>query len=89
MALGAQRQHVLKMVMGDGMRLAVVGVAIGMAASFALTRLMASLLFGVSATDPLTFAIVPAILIIVALAACSVPARRAIKTNPLVALRYE
>jgi len=89
MALGAQRQHVLKMVVGDGMRLAVIGVAIGLAASFALTRLMSSLLFGVSATDPLTFAIMPAVLILVALAACSVPARRAIKTNPLVALRYE
>jgi len=89
MALGAQRLHVLKMVVGDGMRLAVTGVAIGLMASFGLTRLMSSLLFGVSATDPLTFAIVPTVLIIVALAACSVPARRAIKTDPLVALRYE
>ena len=89
MALGAQRQHVLRMVVGDGMRLAVIGVVIGLAVSLGLTRLMSSLLFGVSATDPLTFAIVPAVLIIVALAACSVPARRAIKTDPLVALRYE
>ena len=89
MALGAQRRHVLRMVVGDGMRLAVIGVVIGVAVSFGLTRLMSSLLFGVSATDPLTFAIVPAVLIIVALAACSIPARRAIKTDPLVALRYE
>lgn len=89
MALGAQRQHVLKMVVGDGMRLAATGVVIGLAASFGLTRLMSSLLFGVSATDPLTFAVMPTVLIIVALAACSVPARRAVKTDPLIALRYE
>jgi putative ABC transport system permease protein len=89
MALGAQRQHVFRMVVGDGMRLAVTGVVIGLAASYGLTRLMSSLLFGVSASDPMTFASVPMILLIVALAACSAPARRAIRTDPMVALRYE
>lgn len=89
MALGAQRQHVIRMIVGDGMRLAFTGVVIGLAASFVLTRLMSSLLFGVSPSDPLTFATVPMVLIVVALAACTVPARRAIKTDPVVALRCE
>ena len=89
MALGAQGQHVLRMVVGDGMRLALTGVGIGLAGSFAVTRLMSDLLFGVRVSDPLTFAIVPTVLIVVALGACSVPSRRAVKTDPLVALRHE
>ncbi len=89
MALGAQGRDVLKLVVGQGMLMAFVGVAIGLAASFALTRVMSSLLFEVSATDPLTFISIPLLLIGVALAACAVPARRATQVDPMVALRYE
>jgi len=89
LALGAQRGDVLHMVLKQGATMALVGVAIGMAAALGLTRLMASLLFGVTAHDPLTFGLVVALLMLVALLACFVPARRAMKVDPMVALRYE
>ncbi|HVH72274.1 MAG TPA: ABC transporter permease, partial [Candidatus Dormibacteraeota bacterium] len=89
LALGAQQGNVLQMVLGQGANMALVGVAIGMGAAFALTRLMTSLLFGVTAHDPITFAAVAALLVLVALLACYVPARRAMRVDPTVALRYE
>lgn len=89
MALGAQRSHVLKIVMGKAAILAAIGVAIGLAAGAGLTQLMSKILYGVSATDPLTFAVVAIVLTAVALAACYIPARRAMAVDPIVALRYE
>ncbi len=89
LALGAQAGSVLKLVIGQGMKLVVIGVVIGLAGSFGLTRLMAKLLFGVGPTDPLTFISVAALLMLVALFACFIPARRATKVDPMVTLRHE
>jgi predicted permease len=89
MALGADRKDVLRMVVADGIRLAAAGIAIGLGVSFALTRLMAGLLFGVSASDPRTLGAVTLLLIAVVLVACYVPARRAAKVDPMIALRCE
>jgi putative ABC transport system permease protein len=89
LALGAQRSDVLRLILGQGTGVALTGIGLGIVASLALTRMMASLLFGVSPTDPLTFAGVATLLITVALAACYIPARRAMRVDPMVALRWE
>ncbi|HUZ93656.1 MAG TPA: ABC transporter permease [Edaphobacter sp.] len=89
MALGAQRSDVLRLVVGEGARMAGVGVVLGIVASLVITRLMSSLLFGISATDPLTFVCVAVLLSLVALAASYIPAHRAMRVNPVTALRYE
>jgi predicted permease len=89
MALGAQPHHVLKLILGQGLRLIAGGIVLGLAAAFALTRLMSTLLFGVSTTDPSTFAAIALLLTLVALLACWIPARRATKVDPMIALRTE
>ncbi|HWW74494.1 MAG TPA: FtsX-like permease family protein, partial [Pyrinomonadaceae bacterium] len=88
-ALGARPRDVLRLVLGRGLALAGLGIALGLAGGLALTRVISSLLFGVGARDPLTFATVAALLAAVALLACLAPARRATKVDPMVALRYE
>jgi putative ABC transport system permease protein len=89
MALGARALDVLKLVVRNGMKLALLGIVIGLAGSWALTRFMKGLLFGVEATDLLTYSVVSLCLLLAALVACYLPARRATKVDPLVALRYE
>ena len=89
MALGARQSHTLNLVLREGMGLVAAGIAIGVAGALALTRALSSLLYGVSATDPLTLAAVAILLLFVAIAACYVPARRAMRVDPMVALRYE
>jgi ABC-type antimicrobial peptide transport system permease subunit len=87
MALGARGESVLRLVLGQGMRVAVVGLGIGVVGALALTRLMSSMLFGVDTTDPVTFVAVPFVLVLVAIAACLVPARRATRVDPIRVLR--
>jgi len=89
MALGARAPDVLKLIVANGMRLAVAGLAIGLVVSWGLTRFISALLFGVEPTDPLTFSLVSLALLLSALLACYVPARRATKVDPLNALHYE
>ena len=89
MALGARQLDVLKLMLREGMGLVLIGLGLGLAGSFALTRVMRGMLFGVTPTDATTFVSVSAVLIVVALLACYFPARRATRVDPLVALRYE
>ena len=89
MALGAQQAHLLSLVLGDGMKLVLIGLSIGLVASLALTRFVASVLYGVSSTDPATFFTVALLYVCIALAACWIPAHRATRVDPIIALRYD
>jgi ABC-type antimicrobial peptide transport system permease subunit len=89
MALGAQQSRILQMILAKGARLLAAGIVLGLFASYGLTRFLASQIWGVSATDPWTFTAVAALVVAVGLAACFLPARRATRVDPLVALRYE
>jgi ABC-type antimicrobial peptide transport system permease subunit len=89
MALGAQMKDVMKLILRNTMSLVFIGAVLGLAGAYAATRVMSNLLFGVTPTDLLTFVAVPLVLFIIALVACLVPARRATKVDPLIALRYE
>jgi ABC-type antimicrobial peptide transport system permease subunit len=89
MALGAQQTHVLRWVLSEGAPMVLIGIGSGVVASLLLTRLMAGLLYGVSAVDPLTFAVVAILLMVVAMAACYIPASRAMRVDPIAALRHE
>ena len=89
MTLGATKQDVLRLVLGHGLRLMLAGVGLGLVLAFVLTRFLSSLLLGVTSTDALTFSSVALLLCAVALFACFIPARRAMRVDPMVALRYE
>ena len=89
MALGATARNVFGLIVGRGMKLTIIGVLLGIVGAYGLTRLMRSLLFNISTTDPITFTSISVLLVLVAFIACYIPARRATKVNPLVALRYE
>ena len=89
MALGAQRRDLLRLIVGQGTLLVLIGAAIGIAAGLGVTRFISSMLYGLDANDPVTFASVAILLTLVALAACYIPARRAMRADPMVALHYE
>jgi putative ABC transport system permease protein len=89
MAMGAQQSNVLRLVVGEGMKLVCAGIVLGLVGAAALTRFMQSLLYGVRPSDPLTYAGVSLLLLLVALAACYIPAQRALRVDPMIALRYE
>jgi putative ABC transport system permease protein len=89
MALGAERIDILRLIVGQGLTLVMIGTGIGLMLALALTRVLTTQLFGISATDPLTFGGIVVLMMVVGLLACYIPARRATKVDPLVALRYE